>query len=126
MTSSSFKYRILGIPKIDLEHFRIISLMGELIDLCDIGDKEVIDKRLRDLKFFLLSHFSTEEEWMKSVAFPHIEEHKREHKRLIETLETIIQNFEFYRRDRFAFLERVMIGHVEESDYKYVPYAHTV
>lgn len=124
MSVSSFKYRVLGIPKIDLEHFRIISLMGELVDLCNVGDKEVIGKRLEDLSFFLHSHFLTEEEWMVGVNFPHLENHKNEHKRLIEILEMIIKNFEFYQRDRFSFLEKVMIRHVEESDYQYVSYSN--
>ncbi|GAB3549907.1 hypothetical protein GCM10027343_32300 [Noviherbaspirillum agri] len=65
-------------------------------------------------------HFEREEALMEAVQFPHLEQHRLEHKALMEKVNTLHRRFMDGRGDVVAevyeFLRRAMVPHILQSD----------
>ena len=61
----------LGIPEIDLQHKKLISISNELYDVATKGDvnlKITMSKILKNLTDYTVYHFTSEEEFMKNMV----------------------------------------------------------
>lgn len=85
------KYR-LGINEIDRQHQTFLLLLNKAYDFYTHTHSslspEALQQRARQdlasIRDFARTHFATEEAFMISHGYPHLEEHQREHAKLLE------------------------------------------
>lgn len=70
---------ITGITDVDEQHKKLFKIIDSLANKNLDADK--ITEILIDLRNYVIEHFSTEENYMKSLAYPDYEEHKALHKK---------------------------------------------
>ena len=82
----------LGSEQIDNEHKVFVEIIGRIHDAV-LKEKSINDiKRLiRELETYAVFHFVSEENIMIDSEFPELEEHKKEHEKLIETRDNKIK-----------------------------------
>ncbi len=117
MDSAVFKHYKLGIEKIDNEHWELITLMEKVIKCarppCD--ECKILTDKLRDMFY---SHCSDEEDYMASINYPYLQEHKDSHKMIAVELELCIKRVlsgfvDKYVTDRMI---RIFITHIDHQD----------
>ena len=82
----------VGSEQIDNEHKVFVEIIGRIHDAV-LKEKSIDDiKRLtRELETYAVFHFVSEENIMIDSEFPELEEHKKEHGKLLETLDNKIK-----------------------------------
>ena len=116
-----------GVDQFDLEHHKIVELIDMMFSAVrDKAGKEVTEKVCNDILSYAEYHFANEEQAMRAIGYPELDEHIAEHARLkreAEKFQIIINNNfpdgvnEFYR-----FLREWLVDHIQGSDMKYGPY----
>ena len=112
----------VGNEQIDDEHKVFVKIIGRIHDAA-IQKKSIEDIRriLRELETYAVFHFVSEENIMIDSAFPELEEHKKEHKKLLNTLEEKIKKVtsnEEEPRTLVYFLVNWFIEHTTNRDLK--------
>jgi hemerythrin len=122
---------------IDADHQTIIWRINEIIELIRTGsDALVISHSLRELHRVTVAHFFREESLQAISSFPHSEEHRAEHKKLLSSLQecvTAIENTAAHddhavQSDKLkqckVFLYRWILSHILVEDKKMREYVH--
>ena len=78
------KYSV-GISMIDEEHKKLIGILNKAIFAKGHNDnpeelREELKEVLREMTNYALTHFETEETYMKEFNYPECQDHKEEHK----------------------------------------------
>ena len=115
----------VGISKIDDEHKQLIGMIDEAHDYVDSKpSSEAIKKLLADMEDYAISHFDTEEAYMKVYDYPGTKGHKAEHAIFLEQVRAADVNF---ADDSFvpgtvkilSFLADWLVKHILGSDKKF-------
>lgn len=80
----------IGHDKIDGEHQRLFELAKEVTNCKD--DKNSIMKTIKELIKYTKFHFANEEQYMKSINFLFLDEHKILHKKMVEKINSLVKN----------------------------------
>jgi hemerythrin len=84
----------IGIQEIDNQHKTIIQLINDLLNLCrnDTNDEdyESFNKLVGIILEHFQKHFETEENLMLEKKYPHYEEHKKRHDKLLEDVKKMV------------------------------------
>ncbi|WP_072679621.1 bacteriohemerythrin [Arcobacter sp. LA11] len=80
----------IGHEKIDSEHKRLFDIAAEIYE--HSNDSEKIIKIVKELVLYTKFHFKNEEDFMKSINFIDLDNHKKLHKKVIDELNIIIKN----------------------------------
>jgi hemerythrin len=116
-----------GVAQFDNEHRKIV----ELIDLMfaairDKSGKEIVEKVCNDVVAYTGYHFDNEEQAMRAVGYPGLDEQVGEHNRLkaeaLRFQETINTNFPEGTSEFYRFLRDWLVKHIQDCDKKYGPY----
>ena len=83
----------LGHEKIDKEHKRLFEIALDINKYAN--DSKMIMKMIKELIKYTKIHFINEENFMKSISYKNIKEHKKLHKKLVEKLSSIINDINF-------------------------------
>ena len=113
--------------EIDSQHRQLIVIINELYSALQEGDGPrtlgVIIERMDE---YARIHLDTEERLLRVHEYPHIEEHKRSHEELLNTLNSLKISHENFRCDVSMELLRTLKEwwqmHEMRFDRKYVPY----
>jgi hemerythrin len=112
----------LGIKQIDHQHKKLFDLVNELYDLEENGNiKEQIRKILYAFHDYTKVHFKDEEDYIASINFPDLENHKIIHKTIIESLSNIIHtpaSLSIIKTKMRVVAKRVLIEHIVHEDSK--------
>ena len=115
------KYSI-GIRSIDNQHKKLFMLVNRLYDLNEeTTTKETIRSILYDFSDYMSTHFKEEEEYMRSIGYDKLEEHKQMHKELIDTLALIIKtpaNLSIIKSKIKVIAKRALVSHIINEDSK--------
>ena len=80
----------IGIDAIDEDHKRLVILANELVKSAFSEDKEekehLLVQGLSELIMFTQDHFAREEEILRRMASPDLEEHKKQHEDIVKNL----------------------------------------
>lgn len=118
------KIYITGIKEIDEQHKELFDTIVSLKKI-DLNNVE-ISKILKYLVDYTVFHFSKEEEYMKSINYSEINEHKKIHDRFLSELQSIIFKFEkqgtLAKHELYLFLIKWLQGHIAIEDQKYVEF----
>lgn len=99
---------VTGNEMIDTQHKELIDKINNLLESCELGkDKITAVKTLEYLADYTEFHFGEEEKLQAEIAYPGIEEHKVEHKKLIQVVEELHEMLEEEEGPTAAFVEQV-------------------
>lgn len=87
----------LGIPELDNQHKELLIFYNHAVANCSgdpIDEKEYFDKTINSFVKFLSKHFDTEEHSLFGRNYTRYEEHKLEHKKLLEKINFIKNEIE--------------------------------
>ncbi len=112
----------IGIRYIDDQHKKLFDLVNKLYDLKDNANiKEEIREILYAFRDYTIIHFKDEEEYMKSISYPKLQEHKHKHKKIIDSLVQIINTpatLGIIKTKMRVIAKRVLVDHIVEEDHK--------
>ena len=99
---------VTGNEMIDGQHKELIDKINKLLDSCETSkDKIVAVKTLDYLADYTEFHFGEEEKLQKSIGYPGIEQHKKEHDKLRQVVQDLYDMLEEEEGPSAAFVEQV-------------------
>jgi hemerythrin len=115
-----------GIPRIDEQHRKLISLVNELHDALSKGkSRDVLGKLLQELADYTNYHFKTEERAFAAYRYENADAHKRSHDDLVRQLQELVEK---HARGSLAvgvetltFLIDWVKNHIMKEDRLYIP-----
>ena len=118
------KYSV-GIAMIDEEHKKLIGILNKVIYAKEHnGNSEEIREVLREVTNYALTHFRTEETYMKEFNYPEYQEHKEEHRdfstEIIAYLEKLIKGDYQIANEIIEYLKWWLVNHIQATDKKYI------
>lgn len=120
----------LGIEAIDADHRQLIDLLNRLHFMALAGDEPAsVGAVLDELVAYARTHFAREEALMQRSGYPHLLDHREQHRQLADRLRTFCAIYE-QDPDRFdmtAFYDFVadwLVVHFLEEDMKLKPWVH--
>ncbi|MBT9523482.1 MAG: hemerythrin family protein [Dechloromonas sp.] len=109
----------------DEEHKHLFALLNGLHASVGTGERTSIGRSLDGLIAFVAQHFSAEEENMRKVGYPAIDQHLLEHDKLVKTCINLQQQFHAGHTDiteeTTAFLRDWLKQHIPQVDRQYGP-----
>lgn len=116
----------VGVPELDQDHRIIVELINQLAAAQNVNDAAVVERVLDRLVLYVDEHFRREEEYMESVDFPHLQEHRHIHRALTDKVEQIRLDFFLGKSDSvgastLAFLTEWLRTHILIEDMQYNP-----
>lgn len=114
----------VGIEEIDEDHRQLVKCLDDLFAACFAGQgPSVLTEVLERLKRYTREHFSHEEDFMRKVGYPDVEEHRAMHAELVSELDDIIEqhkraNGHELSNQTLQFLEDWLAHHILIEDKK--------
>ena len=114
----------VGIATIDSQHQKLVGLVNQLYAAINNGSPDSVTAKVLDgLAAYTLSHFATEEGFMKRHAFPGYAQHKAEHDGLVAQVKKLQQGQKTGKAkislEVMTVLQTWLIGHIMGTDKKY-------
>lgn len=121
----------VGVERFDQEHMLLVDLINEMfIIVRDKGDISALNAAISKLINYTKIHFGDEQKALERIDYPHLEEHKAIHKKLLrqvgEFQERIKKEGEVLRTDLYLFLRGWLVDHILTEDVKYSKYLKNV
>ncbi|MCF6310075.1 MAG: hemerythrin family protein [Sulfurimonas sp.] len=112
----------LGIDAIDIQHKKLFALVSKLYALDDDNStKEELKDILGEFSAYMRTHFKDEEEYMLSIGYLALKEHKQLHHDLINKLAEVIKSshrLSILKIKMRVIAKRVLIDHIVREDIK--------
>lgn len=118
--SQSFE---INVPVFDAEHKYLVQLVNDLhVEFEKKHFSNNVAYIFRHLASYTQKHFVNEESVMAKVKYPEIEEHKKQHLELLETVRKLSEDYldgsESITDDTMHFLKKWIVTHIIQSDNK--------
>lgn len=119
----------LGIPIVDSQHKKLISLCNSLYESAKINDRNVQKEHLicalKDCTSYVKEHFATEEELMQKAGYIDFEIHKAQHrnfaKKVLETAKELEEKNFTTALNFVMFLYDWILQHISYDDRQFAP-----
>lgn len=114
----------VGIEEVDEDHRRLIKCLDDLFTACHAGQgPQVLKKILACLMQYSREHFSHEEDVMRRLGYPGLEDHRAAHAELVTELDDIIEQYDISNSHELSnktlqFLEDWLTHHILIEDKK--------
>lgn len=120
---------LLGIPEIDLQHKKLLSLADDMYEIVN-GDEDSLkvnlSKVLKSLTDYTVYHFTSEEEFMKKYGYPSADMHKSMHDNFIAEVTKQIKSLNSATKTEaerlYKFLASWVLNHIAKSDKVWAEY----
>ena len=116
----------VGIDDIDAQHRHFIGLINKAKEAVDAGaPRAAVGEIVADLVGYARIHFETEEKYFGRFGYPHADEHKKEHIKLLAKVVAFSDRFdsgEDIARELLSFLKEWLAGHLQTHDMEYARY----
>lgn len=105
---------------IDEQHKRLFAIAKKAAELLHKQvDSSEIKAMLVELFNYMKFHFRDEEEYMASINYPHLEEHREIHQDIIFKMSHLIQNIQYDFKKKLAIITREwLLEHIMKDDMK--------
>ena len=118
------KYSV-GISIIDEEHKKLIGILNKAIFAKGHNDNpEEIREVLRKMINYAITHFATEETYMKKFNYSEYQNHKEEHRHFsTETIayhDKVIKGDPQIANEIIEYLKRWLVNHIQVIDKKFI------
>ena len=120
-------------PQIDIQHKEIFELGGEIEEIWhNRGDLDQIKALAEKLTKLLENHFRYEEQQLAEIGYTRLDEHRNEHKVMLDELQNIRNRLESMGHGQIqsapgffvlSYILGVTIGHISHSDMDYYFFA---
>ena len=113
----------VGVEEIDEDHRKLVNIFNILNrSVSEKASPDYLAATLAELINCTVWHFSHEERLMLKYRYGGIEEHKTEHRELIDSArelqQQVLQADQALANEQIAFLERWLTGHILTTDQK--------
>jgi len=114
----------VGIERLDADHKRLLNLINRLQMAADYyTGPGFVEESLDEVVDYTKNHFAREEELMEKYDYPDLEEHKRQHRKMVEKIDTLMEQFQ-QDPDRtiqelVQFLKQWLVNHINGTDQQY-------
>lgn len=115
---------VVGIEEIDDDHRGLVTCLDDLFTACAAAQGPAVLKDiLNRLMQYAREHFSREEDIMRKVGYPDLEDHRAMHAELVTELDDIIEQFDIDNSHELSnktlqFLEDWLVHHILIEDKK--------
>lgn len=114
------KYEV-NVESIDLQHKKLVELLNTLAEAMSRGKgNDVLNLIFSELVDYTVYHFSEEEKHFDQIDYPFSDEHKEEHRLLIEQASQLQADFKTNKTgvsiDVMRFLKQWLIEHISGTD----------
>ncbi len=115
----------VGISIIDEEHKKLIGILNRIICAKEHNvNPEELKEVLREMTDYSVTHFTTEEAYMKAFNYPEYQDHKEEHmnfstKIIVYTYKVIKGDYQF-TDELTKYLKQWSINHIQVTDRQYI------
>ena len=113
---------LISIEGIDTQHKKLFQLVNRLYDLDDATTtKDDLRVILYEFNEYMKVHFSDEEEYMLSIAYPDLEKHKELHSDIIDSFTKVIQaaaSLNLMKVEMKVIAKSILIDHILNEDSK--------
>ena len=111
----------VGVKEIDDQHQKLVQMANELNDAMRDGQgRDTLGKILKELVRYTGYHFATEERLMDQHKYGQAAEHKRQHKELVQTVNTLVTKFDkgdtALSTEVMNFLREWLMKHILNTD----------
>lgn len=111
----------IGVPKIDSDHKQLVDIFNELKEaVANSRALSILESTLSKLADHIANHFSSEEEVMRRIGYPSLDEHRQQHDMIIQKFSQIVYEFETKQAivtvDTLRLLEEWVLTHTLEQD----------
>jgi len=118
------KYSV-GISIIDEEHKKLIGILNKAIFAKEHNDNpEELREVLREMTNYALTHFKTEETYMKEFNYSEYQDHKEEHRNfsteIIAYSDKVIEGNSQIANEIIEYLKWWLVNHIQATDKKYI------
>jgi hemerythrin len=115
----------VGISMIDEEHKKLIGILNKVIFAKGHNNNpEELREVLREMTNYALTHFKTEEAYMKEFNYPEYQDHKEEHRdfstEIIAYYDKVIKGDCQIANEIIEYLKWWFVNHIQVTDKKYV------
>lgn len=117
----------LGIEAVDNEHIKLVDMLNEVHLLLSDGKRDEARRYFNEtLSGYVQEHFADEEQFMESIGFPYLAEHRKIHedfKNSFHALQPLIES-----SDPAAFRKALnetftwIIAHIGKTDRRYATF----
>lgn len=114
---------LLGVPEIDSQHKKLISIANELYDVVTGNEAEYKKKMpeiLKKLTDYTQYHFSSEEELQKKIGYTGLEAHKNAHSFFIKEVDFQIKNLSAENKNSvlsfYNYIASWVFNHIAKAD----------
>jgi hemerythrin-like metal-binding protein len=116
-------YYSVGDPSLDNQHKKILALVNEVYEATQRrDDDETVQRVLKELSRYALTHFRYEEQLMRDCGYPHVAEHSALHEEFRQRARAWEAEAGLLTvRDLLLFLKEWWVGHIQSEDKKYMP-----
>ncbi|EOI1580164.1 bacteriohemerythrin [Campylobacter jejuni] len=112
--------------KIDEQHKKLFELAGKVEYLIDKPVyKDDVKALLAEFFNYMKDHFNDEEKYMKLIGYPDLEEHKRIHKEIIQSMIDLIKNIKStndLKEKLYTVSKKWLLEHILYEDMKVEQY----
>ncbi len=117
----------VGVPLFDEQHKGLIAMVNKIIkDPEATARSETVSDILTDLTRYVQEHFKSEENLMIEHGYPHLEQHKSQHKaykkKVAELCIATMDGFETVPQDLLEYLQQWWTRHILHVDMEYKPF----
>lgn len=118
----------VGVGAIDRDHRLIIDLVNQLHEAQETAQtRDVVVSVLNILCEYVERHFAVEEDAMERGGYPHVDQHRREHRRLSQRVREMRQlytegEYEAVGPEMMMFLTHWLSSHILGADMRYRPW----
>ena len=120
---------LLGIKKLDAQHKHLFDLVNKLYNLKEENyTKEELRSILYKFSEYMKTHFHDEESYMQRIDYPAIDEHKKVHAKIIDSLHTLIETpmkLPLLKSKMKIVAKRSLIDHILYEDIKIKKFAQS-
>ena len=115
----------VGISMIDEEHKKLIDIINMAIIAKEhnVNTEEIKDV-LREMTDYTLTHFTTEEAYMKAFNYSEYQDHKEEHRgfssEIIAYTYKVIKGDYQFANELIEYLKHWLVNHIQVTDKKYI------
>jgi hemerythrin len=118
------KYSV-GISIIDEEHKKLFEILNKAIFAKEQNDNpEELREVLREMTNYALTHFKTEETYMKEFKYSEYQDHKEEHRHfsteIIAYSDKVIEGNAQIANEIIEYLKWWLVNHIQVTDQKYI------
>lgn len=117
----------VNIQSLDDQHQRLIGYMNQFYENQRKGNLANAKTSLTSLVTSTRAHFAAEEAMMAKYAYPDLIDHAAQHKKLLETVERLVKQYQGTPNpatadDLTAYLKNWLSTHILGRDQKYAPH----